>query len=155
MRFCGKCGAQCDDNVKFCPKCGNALNSVKQGAPNFGAANNTVNYYNVHGNQSQPTSGMAIASLVLGIVGIITGIIGVGLSAICGMGVAFLFLIPSLIAAILGVWVIVKYEKKGLAIAGLILGALFFIIYLICAMKGAQYYSIYHGFAREVESLFY
>lgn len=157
MRFCGKCGAQCEDNTKFCPKCGNALNPVNQGAqaPNY--SYNTDNagntYYSNAGRKTEPTSGMAIASLVLGIVGIITGAIAVVLSPLCGMGVAFLLLLPSLIAAILGVLVILKHEKKGLAIAGLILGALFFFIYLIFAIKGAHYYSLYHNTIRSMEGL--
>ncbi len=154
MRFCGKCGAQCEDNAKFCPKCGNALNPVNRGAaaPNY--SYNTGNYSNADSRNAQPTSGMAIASLVLGIVGIITGGIGVALSPLFGMGAAFLLLLPSLIAAVLGVLVIMKQDKKGLAIAGLILGALFFLIYLIFAIKGAHYYSLYHNTMRSVEGLF-
>lgn len=157
MRFCGKCGAQCEDNTKFCPKCGNALNPVNQGAQatnySYNTNTNTGYYSGAAGRQTQPTSGMAIASFVLGIVGIITGAIGVALSPVCGMGVAFLFLLPSLIAAVLGVLVILKKEKKGLAIAGLILGALFFFIFLIFSIKGAHYYSLYHNTLRSVEGL--
>ena len=30
MKFCSKCGTQCEDNVVFCPSCGNSFDASKQ-----------------------------------------------------------------------------------------------------------------------------
>ncbi len=39
MKFCSKCGAQCDDNAVFCAACGNSFDASKQSA-----AASAVNY---------------------------------------------------------------------------------------------------------------
>ena len=78
------------------------------------------------------SKGLAIASLVLGILGFLTGFIGIGI-------------LLGLVAVVLGVIVLVKHHAgKGMAIAGLItgglavvFGGLFFLISLT-ALSGIQ-----------------
>ena len=98
--YCSQCGEKIPDDSKFCPKCGAALVQTKaktkakaKAAPAPAAT-------------GERTSGMAIASLVLGILGI------------------------SILAIIFGAIAISQTNKdpnlkgRGLAIAGLVLGIL-------------------------------
>ena len=96
--FCPQCGEKNPDDSKFCSKCGAALTKTKAApaapAPAKAAA------------KGERTSGMAIAALVLGILGI------------------------SILAIIFGAIAISQTNKdpnlkgRGLAIAGLVLGIL-------------------------------
>ena len=167
MRFCGKCGSKCEDNTKFCQNCGAPLSeeAPKQSSTVNDPAGSTVkspesgvspnmNAANPNTGAKKTTSGFAVASLVLGIVGIITGFFGVALATIFGMGIAIIFLVPSMLAIAFGLIVMIKYEKKGLAIAGFVLGLLFFIIFLISAIYTSQYYNIYSAYSNEVRDIF-
>jgi hypothetical protein len=134
MKTCPNCGAQVADNEKFCGSCG----AVQ---PEAGSSQNTQNYdtqtnmntgynqgnsqYNT-GNYYQqpvkPTSGMAVASLVLGIV---TWIFG-----------WFTLAIPGILGLIFGIVGIqqCKHGTKGgngMAIAGLVLSIIMVAIYFI------------------------
>ena len=68
--------------------------------------------------EKRPVNGFGIASLVFGIVGILT---------ICGCGIGFFFGLFGVILGILGLTVL-KKSGKGLAIAGLIVSG----VALIC-----------------------
>lgn len=59
MKHCPKCGRSCRDNDIFCFHCGYKFNEQQQ---NVGATDRTGNYYNP----------IAVASLVIGIVSMIT-----------------------------------------------------------------------------------
>jgi len=94
--YCTKCGKQNSDDAQVCSACGAALISSSIQAPNLGVK----------------TSGMAIAALVLGILGIFT----------CAL--------TAIPAIILGIVSLVRIEKsggsltgRGFAIAGIIVPA--------------------------------
>jgi hypothetical protein len=107
--FCAKCGTQVEEGSKFCQKCGTPVDQAA--APPPTASAQPVSF--------QPaavvkTSGMAIASLVLGILGI------------------------SLFAIIFGIVALNQIKKsngfitgKGMAIAGIILGTISIIVTII------------------------
>lgn len=88
------------------------------------------------------TSGLAIASLVLGLVGIGTGLLGAssGLASDMAFGseglmlLSLIFYTPGILAAILGIAGIVQAGKPGrkgagMAVAGLVLGIVFTIFW--------------------------
>ena len=64
--YCSNCGEKVQDGASFCANCGNALKGEKQNLTN-NSSNVTI--------QSVPGSGTAIASMVLGIIAIIAGVI--------------------------------------------------------------------------------
>ncbi len=104
---CGKCGTENQPQANFCYKCGTTFSPYT--APTVNVANS-----------SQPqTNGMAIASLILGIVGLI-------------LGVLFLF-IPNILAIVFGHVASSQIKNsqgaqtgQGMAVAGLIMG--YFIV---------------------------
>ena len=102
------------------------------------------------------TCGFSIASLILGIVGIFLGVLGAGCWAAGALFpavriLAILFFLPNILAIVFGIMGIRKasrqgFSGKGLAIAGLILGIIFLIIwfaYGCIAAQTVQYYSYY------------
>ena len=108
-----------------------------------GAYNQVPTYDSVYGTpQPQPkgAGGLAIASLVLGIIGVVT----------CCFGIGALF---GLIAIILGIVSLVKGRGKGLSIAGIVLGAigLLFGGYMLFGYVAAfSMYGGWDGFWEEV-----
>lgn len=102
--FCSKCGNKIKDNYNFCQNCGNNLTSN--------------NYQNINNNNSQKNSnGLAIASLVIGIIAIILSFS------------INIFILPLAITGlILG---IVNKNKCGQKIAGIILNSLSMVIAII------------------------
>ena len=107
--FCSKCGKQNLDNAKFCASCGTPFTNT----PNPQYAPAPQSQYTAQPAAAQHTSGMAIASLILSILGFsLFGIIfgGIALGQI-GKN-------PNL-------------SGKGLAIAGLIIGIIGFIAEII------------------------
>jgi hypothetical protein len=123
--FCAKCGTQVEEGSKFCQKCGTPVDQSAQ--PQMVSA---------PPGSYQPaaaikTSGMAIASLVLGICGI------------------------SLLAIIFGIVALNQIKNsngfltgKGMAIAGIILGSvaivitIIVIVALVVATPTIYYYGI-------------
>ncbi len=100
--FCPKCGEENPDDSKFCTKCGAALSKTKAPAAAPAPAPRAA--------AEERTSGMAIAALVMGIIG-------------------FLFFgLLSILAIIFGAIGISQTNKdpslkgRGLATAGLVLG---------------------------------
>ena len=106
--------------------------------------------------EKKKTSGVSIASLVLGIVGIFTGIMAAGCWGAGALLPSLKFLaivlyLPNILAIVFGVMGISKASKqglsgKGLAIAGLVLGIVFLLIWMVygyLAEQAMQYYSYY------------
>jgi hypothetical protein len=105
--FCAKCGTQVEEGSKFCQKCGTPV--VQAAAQPQMVSAPPVNFQPA---AAIKNSGMAVASLVLGIVGMV-----------------FIPFIPSILAIIFGALGIGQVNKsngllkgKGMATAGIILG---------------------------------
>jgi len=115
--FCPKCGAQIPDDSEFCSKCGAALKVTQQAGvqPQTPQASSQTVV-----SSPKKTSGTAIASLVLGLVGIFFG------------------LITSILAIIFGGVAISQINKSegqigghGMAVAGLVLGIIMTIVWVV------------------------
>ncbi len=187
MKFCPNCGTKCEDSMKFCQNCGSALPMTPgggtgganqyQNAQNRDYRQAAPNQYQQNAYQQNPyqqnpyqqnmgyapvqqkqANGMAIASLVLGIVGFITMLIANAIVLAFGMGPAIIFLIPSMLAVLFGILGILKCKKDpsvggfGLAAAGLILGALFLLIGLIWC--GTHQYSAWYYISDLYDALY-
>ena len=89
----------------------------------------TNSYNEMNGEpQKGQSNGLGIASMVLGIVSIV--------SICCSTYIPFIPIVPGVIAVVLGIVQIVKNEKKGMAIAGIICGAIGLIIYIALLALG-------------------
>lgn len=118
--FCKKCGGQIPDGRPFCPSCGTPVD-----------APNTV-VYNVNNSaQPKPTSGLAVASLILGILAIVLACFGVA-GIICGI-----------LAVIMGgVALASKKSGKGMAIAGLVCGLISLVPAIIVISAGRTFFAM-------------
>ena len=118
-------------------------------------------YYSPYGMRPR-TSGIAVAALVFGLVGIFLGYLGAALAVLSvvnasWMILAILLYAPSALGVILGIAGIAKTgdgvtKGRGLAIAGLVLGILFLVIWGIAAAiarEAADYatYGLYSLFS--------
>ncbi len=125
--FCTKCGASNSDDTNFCIECGASLADTQAeasaaepaapAAPAVPAAPAAQATYQAAAPTAEKGKGLAIASMVLGIVsffcfGIITGIIAVILGAVsknqgCKSGMATAGIVCGLIGLILSILVII------------------------------------------------
>ncbi len=152
--FCSQCGQQMDDQQKFCASCGK---------PTQGAAQNTTpQQVPVYGGVQQPTvvyvskpkipgRGLGIASMVLGIIGLVYSVISVGgaidmysrldmnyeyydyvgYSAISSSTAVFaVWSVLSVLALIFGCCSIGKKYKNGVSISGVVMGGMGFLLYV-------------------------
>lgn len=124
-KYCINCGNMLSDDSKFCNKCGvdtknnqfiNNANNVENSNQNVNATVSTV------ANNNQETSkvnGLAIASFVVSLVGLIIFGLYCGLIAL-GMG----------ITALKRIKIFPEMKGKGLAIAGIVIGSIdvFFVL---------------------------
>lgn len=100
--FCNKCGSKVEGNAKFCNNCGNSLQ---------------INVVNQNINKSEEKNGLAVASLVIGIISTILSFF------------LNIFIFPVAITGlILG---IVNKNKCGSKTAGIILNSLSMVIAII------------------------
>lgn len=127
--YCAKCGAQVDQGSSYCQKCGTAVDQPVVAQP----AGATAPPMSGQVMANAKTSGMAIASLVVGIVSLIVNPI----------------FILSILAIVFGVISMGRINRsggaikgKGLATAGLVLGivAIVLTIFLI-ALGGVSFTS--------------
>jgi len=112
--FCPECGAQIPDGSKFCSQCGRTLRTPQRTSGEPQRVSQTTP------SSPKKTAGTAIASLVLGLVGIFFG------------------LITSILAIVFGGVALSQINKSegeigghGMAIAGLVLGIIMTIIWVV------------------------
>lgn len=137
--ICKNCGASINENEKFCSSCGQKIENGEFSTqepnneqPNMEAESTNYNQ-NIYQPQIQPTSGLAVASLVLGIVGIFLSWITL--------------MIPSILGIVFGGVAIKQCNDKGLNGRGMAIGGLvcsiiivaIFVIMLIAAVALGSY----------------
>ena len=116
MVYCSKCGKQMEDGATFCSGCGAPLrNQSLYMKPNV---------------EAPRKAGLGVAALVLGIIGVLAWII-----PIIGLPVG-------IVALVLGI-VGIKNSRKGMSIAGIVLGVICLVLTIINGTIGA--YQGYHG----------
>jgi hypothetical protein len=148
MKTCINCGASLGDNEKFCGNCGakQPESGVNQNTQNiYGTQNDQQNMGNYYQPQAKPTSGMAVASLVLGIC---TWIFG-----------WFTLAIPGILGLIFGIVGIqqCKHGAKGgngMAVAGLVLSIIMVAIYFIALIYALSIYNSAIGMVNNLYSYF-
>lgn len=118
--FCKYCGSEIPDDAGFCPKCGKSLTG------GFTQQQNASGQNEIKNNKK----GMAVASLVLGIIGLIAWIIPL---------VGFPIAITGLVLGIIGI----KKGGKGMAIAGIVLASICLIA--TTANSAIGFYMGYNG----------
>ena len=99
--FCIKCGRALPDNTRFCAYCGTDLSSI-------------VNNRFVPLNIQEPVKGLAIASMVLGIVSIV-----------------FISIVISILAIVFGVVAKNRGNKSPKATAGIVCGIVVIAIFVL------------------------
>lgn len=119
--FCMHCGTMLSEDEKFCPNCGakvEAKQEVKSEAvePSTIIDNNQANQNNLNNNvnqaaATQKTNGLAIASMVCGIVGVFIANLWLGIIAL-SLG----------IVAKNKLKIFPEQKGKGMATAGIVLG---------------------------------
>ena len=128
--FCYNCGNQLKDGDRFCDKCGLPVEASAKAAEEMAeksnpgtqepAAEPAPQYAPPRYAPAQPEAGesnlMGILSLISGIISIIFG------------WVPFLMFVPEVLAVIFGIVGIVKKSGKGMAIAGIVLGGVAFLL---------------------------
>jgi hypothetical protein len=121
--FCAKCGAQVDEGSSFCQKCGTAVDQPAVAQPAAAQPQAVASPpMPVQAASAEKTSGMAITSLVLGIISLI-------------INPVFILSILAIIFGIVGIGQINKsggtIKGKGFAVAGIIIGGLAVILMII------------------------
>lgn len=121
--FCKKCGSNLDDAEKFCPYCGTPTDNARPDDDLYGRQPAQPPYPPYSSNspyqpypQGQPASSNAIA--------------------IVGFVLSFFFALPGLICSIIGYRNALRSDgnKKGLALAGIIISAVSMILGVILVM---------------------
>jgi hypothetical protein len=118
MMNCTKCGAQNSDGANFCQNCGSQLTATTTSVPTPA----TTSIPTLQPTPStQKTSGSAVASLVLGIIGLF-------------------MLIPAILAIVFGGVALSQMRKDptlgghGLAVTGLVLGIVTIAVWLLVVL---------------------
>ena len=120
--ICPQCGKEIDENEQACPYCGLQLNQSSQGNP-------YQQPYPMQNQQPQGSSGLSIASMVLGILSLVFSCLGVGW-------------ILGIIGLILGIVALFnKNQGRGMAIAGITTSALSIFFIVILLIFGSLNYS--------------
>lgn len=125
MKKCLNCNKEYDDSKVLCPECGVSLVSIEpSGQYNQNSAFNqgSVNAY--QNPIQEEKKGLSIASMVLGIVGFV---------AWCLPILGFPVTIVGIVLGIIGM----KKGGRGMAIAGIIMCSITFLITLINSILGA------------------
>lgn len=82
MKYCSKCGAECEDNASFCAICGNKLPESGYRQENvFENSQSSKDFNNTYTNDTQDQGRtLGILSIIFGVIGI--NIVGIILGAI-------------------------------------------------------------------------
>lgn len=155
MKLCLKCNSSNQDFDTVCINCGSPLDSSNGSGTydtNTGMDFDSPSFSGTDPTMLVKTNGMAIASLVLGIVGVL-------LSCCCYIG-----LIPAILAIIFGIISKAEIKKSlgnqkgdGMALAGIILGGLVLLVtigLIILAMViggTTSSYQFWEEFIRQIE----
>lgn len=148
MAFCKQCGSELENGVKFCPKCGAAVESGVATNPTPPIASESRQQPEVKVKSADTGHGLAIGSLVCGIIGIVLwffgytclisvvlGIVGLVLAGNAKKegnteGIRTAGFIVSLIALIIGI-IITLYLCLVVALVGTAVNGIFSILQLI------------------------
>lgn len=136
---CQRCGQELDPQADFCTECG-APRAIPQDYTQYSANQDPHPYQQdnqTYQQQRPPSSGMAISSMVLGIVSLVLSCI-------------FLGWIPAIISLIQGILVLVNDKPgRGMAISGIVMsviGLIIFIFMIVMILIGAADYSTYYNY---------
>jgi hypothetical protein len=127
MDFCSNCGTVIDDGISVCPKCGVSVTAGSNARP-FPEISQENSQYDIDafGNAVpvKNKKGRAVASLVLGIIGLLAWIIPL---------FGFPVTIVGLVMGVTGQ----KSSSKGMAIAGMVLSIIGLVATTVNAILGA------------------
>ncbi len=126
--FCSRCGCPLNPGVQFCQQCGASVvpnNVVYMASPKI------------------PGRGVGIASMVLGIVGLIYAFLLLIIYStepiVPGMSApAFMFLVVNLLSLIFACVAMNKQYKNGVSISGFIMGLIGSVFCLVCLIIAAS-----------------
>lgn len=110
MKYCTECGAPNDDQSKYCDRCGKDLDEMQKKAEVLRM---------VPKRESDKYSGLAIAALIVSLVGLIV------FAIICGP-ISIIFSIVAIVE--------IKQKKRkgfGMAVAGLVIGVIDIVSYFV------------------------
>lgn len=113
--FCRNCGTEIPDNIMYCPKCGQSQQTSPMPGP---MQNPYANQYDIYEQAPKEKQGMAITSLVLGLVGLIGW-----LFPCCGYPITILGLIFGIIG--------IKKGGKTMATVGIVLSSITLVLTII------------------------
>ena len=135
--YCEFCGGFVPDGSTTCPNCGKMISptGAPQGqAPANGANTPNVTYQNVYvqkQNENIPGKGEAVASMVLGIVGLVFTFI------LSGFGLGFIAVICGIIGLILSIISKNKGYEGGMRTAGFVMNIIVIVVAILVVIACA------------------
>ena len=118
--FCRNCRTEIPDNIMYCPKCGQSQQTSPMPGP---MQNPYANQYDIYEQAPKEKQGMAITSLVLGLVGLIGW-----LFPCCGYPITILGLIFGIIG--------IKKGGKTMATVGIVLSSVTLVLTILNSIAG-------------------
>lgn len=123
--YCKNCGSELSEGAKFCMSCGAPIEGTQQ--ENNAAAEVSVSTPTVADEAKKKYNGLSIAGFIVSLVSFLGGPFTILFGPIVGI-----------VLSALGLWQIKKSEQqgKGLAITGIILGALAILATIVLVVIG-------------------